>query len=654
MVVTENHEGAEAKEQDRHGLFDYHKEMADTEVFRDPTYVGLDYDCVDMLDEALEYAVKNCGFSFISFPLVKNNKTRDLIAHPDQEVPYTLYSEKLFNTSTWINQIAGKTSSWIDLDSSDEKLRINSEKALKQELLWASHLGAPAVILPRPSPKCANYARVVNSLVQGQSCSYLKLNVPVALADPKDSKKKGDTHNVLDDAANKSWQTWNRLRTLCDSDNKLCVALEFGDDLPSIDLCERWLGEPVQTIVIPTSAFMSNDDGMPVLSTQHKALLAKFVDLGVQVIIRGSCQNKKGMWIYQTYITDFALRLPELTKQKQMEKGFHDYLQSPLQPLQDNLQSQTYETFERCPVKYSQYEKAITGALTDAFTPDQTVVIMVVGAGRGPLVNCSLRAAAAAKRKVKIFAIEKNSSAVVILNMMKRAHWKERVTVVSTDMRVWEPTEKADILVSELLGSWGDNELSPECLDGAQRFLKDGGISIPQSYTSFVSPVSCQSLWANARRLDPKEIRKNLETPYVVKLHNAHRLTPTRALFKFVHPNPRASDGPKNNERYKSIQFVAPHDTTVHGFAGYFESVLYKDVIISINPSTFSDGMVSWFDIFIPLRNPVTVKKGEKIDAHFWRCVSPETNKVWYEWCLFSPTSTAIHNPNGRSYHVGL
>ncbi len=39
-------------------------------------------------------------------------------------------------------------------------------------------------------------------------------------------------------------------------------------------------------------------------------------------------------------------------------------------------------------------------------------------------------------------------------------------------MREWEAPEKADILVSELLGSFGDNELSPECLDGAQKFLK--------------------------------------------------------------------------------------------------------------------------------------------------------------------------------------
>jgi protein arginine N-methyltransferase 5 len=39
-------------------------------------------------------------------------------------------------------------------------------------------------------------------------------------------------------------------------------------------------------------------------------------------------------------------------------------------------------------------------------------------------------------------------------------------------MRTLDVPEQADIMVSELLGSFGDNELSPECLDGAMRFLK--------------------------------------------------------------------------------------------------------------------------------------------------------------------------------------
>jgi protein arginine N-methyltransferase 5 len=50
--------------------------------------------------------------------------------------------------------------------------------------------------------------------------------------------------------------------------------------------------------------------------------------------------------------------------------------------------------------------------------------------------------------------------------------WKGNVTLFYGDMRQVELPGKVDILVSELLGSFGDNELSPECLDGAMRFLK--------------------------------------------------------------------------------------------------------------------------------------------------------------------------------------
>lgn len=57
---------------------------------------------------------------------------------------------------------------------------------------------------------------------------------------------------------------------------------------------------------------------------------------------------------------------------------FQDYLQAPLQPLMDNLESQTYEAFEKDPVKYSQYEKAIVRALEKAPKQDE-IVVMVSG-----------------------------------------------------------------------------------------------------------------------------------------------------------------------------------------------------------------------------------------------------------------------------------
>jgi hypothetical protein len=61
--------------------------------------------------------------------------------------------------------------------------------------------------------------------------------------------------------------------------------------------------------------------------------------------------------------------------------------------------------------------------------------------------------------------------------------WRGIVTLFYGDMRAIELPQKVDILVSELLGSFGDNELSPECLDGAQRFLKR---SFPVGHLRFV------------------------------------------------------------------------------------------------------------------------------------------------------------------------
>jgi protein arginine N-methyltransferase 5 len=103
-----------------------------------------------------------------------------------------------------------------------------------------------------------------------------------------------------------------------------------------------------------------------------------------------------------------------------------------------------------------------------------TSVIVVAGAGRGPIVEAALKAAAELNlsQSITLYALDKNTMAINTLLHLKKTSWKDRVSVVCADMRTWKPEELVDILVSELLGSFGDNELSPECLDGAQRILK--------------------------------------------------------------------------------------------------------------------------------------------------------------------------------------
>jgi type II protein arginine methyltransferase len=111
-------------------------------------------------------------------------------------------------------------------------------------------------------------------------------------------------------------------------------------------------------------------------------------------------------------------------------------------------------------------------------------VLAVVGAGRGPLVDRALQAAKTSNRQIEVFAVEKNPHAFIgyessspkladspSLVRRNQTEWQGQVTLFNTDMRSWQCPKLVDILVSELLGSFGDNELSPECLDGAQRVL---------------------------------------------------------------------------------------------------------------------------------------------------------------------------------------
>ena len=47
------------------------------------------------------------------------------------------------------------------------------------------------------------------------------------------------------------------------------------------------------------------------------------------------------------------------------------------------------------------------------FLPSLVRVVMVLGAGRGPLVRAALKAAQTAERDIKVYAVEKNPGALV-------------------------------------------------------------------------------------------------------------------------------------------------------------------------------------------------------------------------------------------------
>jgi protein arginine N-methyltransferase 5 len=608
----------------------------------DNLYVGRGYDrSSDDLRKLLQTA-SEAKFDFVVIPLFQGPPSGESYPSDGQyELVPSTSSDLALDSKTWSSAVVGTLSDWInpDLAPTPQK-RDFCRQALEKELAWASHLGVYGIVLPAPAPRrCELYAGALGRLLLGGIyTTQLMICVPLLARDESGQSVDG-------------WDTWNMFRMLCDQNPRLQVALQLTEDLPDTDReLERWLAEPVRAVMIPADVFLTNKQGFPVLSKRHKAFLMQLFKYRVQVILQGlptGSDTEEETSKYIHYVARLFQSRPALTSQQQFELPYHDYLQAPLQPLQDNLESQTYETFEKDPVKYVQYEHAIFRALQRKVEGGKAspLVLIVVGAGRGPLVVAARSAAERASVEVLIWALEKNPNAIITLRHRSKLEGWTNVDIVSEDCRFWDAPKKADVIVSELLGSFGDNELSPECLDGAQRLMAPDGVCIPGKYTSYLTPVSTPKLWNDVKNYSDLA---HFETAYVVKFHQAFYPTSNiKPCFTFSHPNWEM----ESNDRYTELDFVCEVDTLVHGFAGYFHCELNEDLQVSINPDTYSEGMFSWFPIYFPLRVPVMVRRGEKLRSHWWRCHNDK--KVWYEWTISEPAPQPVHNPGGRSYYIG-
>ncbi|PIL29772.1 hypothetical protein GSI_07977 [Ganoderma sinense ZZ0214-1] len=602
-------------------------------------------------------------------------------------------------------------SDWLELDANDDWVRHDAETALHQELAFASYLNAQCAILPTPNNRTqiGSFARAINACLN--AIPYMEFSVRIPIYDavtvmqvpsrspspapdtpPKSRFSVASTVDLGSGSPPESnmttWDMWDTIRTICGYNPRLTLTLDLTPPLPlSSTVLNQWLAEPVRYMWLPASTFIANAKGYPVLPKGTQSFIRDIFKLQPTVILSGTKAKKHargGEVAYIQYVkhlektSSFIKAATTAGTVENFAQGYQDYLQAPLQPLMDNLQSITYQTFEQDPVKYRNYEEAIYLALKDWDKPEK-ITICVAGAGRGPLVARSLKAIERAKVDAFVYAVEKNPNAYVTLQERHRTEWgDEKVKLLYGDMRTLDVPEKVDILVSELLGSFGDNELSPECLDGGMRFLKPDGISIPSSYTAYIAPISSSKLYNETRAgKDPK----SSETPYVVMLHAINILSDNgtgisgtcgpriQECWEFEHPrkdaalteqgivalplrlppDPRFASPLSASSRLKPLTFHIPHAGVLHGFGGYFEAVLYGNVGISIHPermALISKDMLSWFPLFFPLKDPLYLPADAELTVSLWRLT--DTRKVWYEWFAeaFLPVpSSSVSSP---------
>lgn len=111
--------------------------------------------------------------------------------------------------------------------------------------------------------------------------------------------------DVLALEAEDSWHWWNNFRRAADFNPKVKVILEFNEgERPDINVVRRWLGEPVEAIILPSTMFIRNRHNFPVLPKAWQEILKLFIQAHVNMIVSTDIDDA-GLKLYTDYLINF-------------------------------------------------------------------------------------------------------------------------------------------------------------------------------------------------------------------------------------------------------------------------------------------------------------------------------------------------------------
>lgn len=561
----------------------------------------------------------------------------------------------------------GLLSSWLELESPDLLQRSLAFQVLLNECRYAKYVGIKKLILAPPKDliNLQDYSQIVARLLNSnifrpeqdssqQNAERMILSISLPLCEDSDPLA--------------TWEIWNTVRKLCDYHPSLTISLAISRVKTPNYVLNRWLCEPVSCLLVSSSIFATNKHGYPVLYKFNQNLIRKFQDVNgnSQVTSNDLCILLHGMEKYAysvnggensylAYINHLLKKGDQAMLSECINGSNEPYLLSPLKPNSENLTNEIYSNFEKDEIKYDMYERAIERAICDikhSITNSSQLVILVAGAGRGAIVDKLYQVIMKHNiiDQVRILALEKNPEACLYLQKRNFEYWDSKVELIKEDMKTWEtPSVKIDICISELLGSFGCNELSPECLFEIEKYHgKRNTIYIPKSYSSYIAPITCPLIYQKLK--DTNEQKKNLQSLWVLhKIPYQILSSKINKVWTFKHPMGKA-----NFNQQCSTVFKMKQRGEIHGLIGFFTATLYdEETTLSIIPNgytvkenvenyqshnieniSYTKDMISWSPVVFPLEQPLPIVDDTEISLSISRLHNGR--EVWYEWSMES------------------
>ncbi|SCU89918.1 LAME_0E06172g1_1 [Lachancea meyersii CBS 8951] len=562
----------------------------------------------------------------------------------------------------------GLLASWVDMESADADVQELSFQVLANEQRYAAFVGIKQLILAPPKNlACINrYALMVARLLSLHSNNDGGQNPVLSISLPffEDSDPLS------------TWELWCTVRRICGYHLNLTISLALPRDKVPSCVLQRWLAEPVTCLLVSSSIFATNQHNYPVLNKFNQQIIFEFQKINgcsqaklseLCVILHGvekyGFQVKGGELAYLEYIIYLLKRGDKaMLAESNMHNLSEPRLMPPLDPFSTDISNTVYHTFEQDRTKYQMYGKAITKALQKLIADSSVsakdngpLVVLIAGAGRGPLVDETYMAVAGLKiTQCRIIALEKSPRAALYLQKRKHEYWKDSVEIVKDDACSWRSDTKVDLCISELLGSFGCNELSPECLLNVEKYsCKETTLFVPQSYSSYIAPISAPLLHQTLGNLNDSNA---MDKPWII--HNIpHCITSTKINETWFFQHPLAYT---KLSKSAVTDFKIKNKCEIHGLIGFFNATLYDDVSLSILPDgstvkraeslTEDQGittglyvkgehtpdMTSWSPIVFPLKQPFFISDDSELEVFMTRNHDQVSGKFWYEWSVSS------------------
>ncbi len=244
--------------------------------------------------------------------------------------------------------------------------------------------------------------------------------------------------------------------------------------------------------------------------------------------------------------------------------------------------------------------------LKSIVTPESVVVDL--GTGSGIHTMFALRAGAK-----KVYAIELDPLIEIAKEVIARNGFSDRVEFFHADSSEVNLPEKADILIANV----GFLESLESVAKARQRFLKPGGVSIPDCLQLEFTPVchanfyqSTVDFWNSAPFGFDFSSFRSLAANHPLYTH----LTPTQFLAKpqKLGAIPLCHEVEKN--LVWSTQFLADRSGLMNGFGGWYHFQFHGDSYLSTTPPLRLSEQI-WSHIFLPLESSVAVRSGDRIDC---------------------------------------